>query len=235
MSAGSVSLGEGPVHRRRKLNFDRLAKAYRWLEWLSFGPCLWRARCTFLPEMADARHALVLGDGDGRFTAALLRTNRRIAVDAVDVSRGMLESLLRRAGAKSRRIRIEAQDARTWSPLPGAAYDLIVTHFFLDCLATVDVQALAERLRPAVTPQARWVVSEFAVPPGWFGRCVAGPVVRFLYWAFRIMTGLEVRRLPDWPAALRSAGFTPVRVRPWLHGLLTSQVWIAAQRPEEPT
>src|SRR6185437_1080687 len=55
--------------------FDRLARVYRWMEWLSFGPYLSRCRRAFLPQLRDARRALVLGDGDGRFTAALLRRN----------------------------------------------------------------------------------------------------------------------------------------------------------------
>jgi SAM-dependent methyltransferase len=220
--------------RSRALNFDRLVRVYRWMEWLTFGPYLWRCRCAFLPEMMDARRALVLGDGDGRFTAELLRRNRQISVTAVDISRGMLESLQRRAGADSGRVRIQAQDARTWGPPAGTEYDLVVTHFFLDCLATDDVKALAGRVRPSVAPRGRWVVSEFAVPAGWFGRYVARPVVAVLYRSFQVMTGLGVSRLPDWPEALHSAGFRQVREQPRLCGLLTGQVWRAAGSGDEP-
>ena len=78
MTAG----GTGP-------NFDRLAGVYRWMEWLSFGPHLGRCRRAFLLEMTESRRALVLGDGDGRFTAALLRQNKAIQVDAVDVSQAL--------------------------------------------------------------------------------------------------------------------------------------------------
>ncbi len=46
-------------------NFNRLAQIYRWLEYLSFGPFLWRCRIRFLPDLAHCRRALVLGDGDG--------------------------------------------------------------------------------------------------------------------------------------------------------------------------
>jgi hypothetical protein len=53
-------------------NFDRIARPYRWLEYLTLGRSLERAREVFLPLLKDRRQALILGDGDGRFTARLL-------------------------------------------------------------------------------------------------------------------------------------------------------------------
>jgi SAM-dependent methyltransferase len=210
--------------------FDRLARVYRWMEWLSFGPYLSRCRRAFLPQLRGARRALVLGDGDGRFTSALLRHNTQIFVDAVDASPAMLQALRHRAGPDARRLRTEVRDLREWSTKPAPSYDLIVTHFFLDCLTTHDVFALADRVSPAATPDARWVVSEFAVPNGAFGRWVARPVVTILYRAFGVLTGLQVRRLPDYSAALSAAGFSLEKERNWLLGLLVAQVWRRNQR-----
>ncbi|UWZ86687.1 class I SAM-dependent methyltransferase [Occallatibacter riparius] len=216
-----------------KLNFDRLAGLYRWMEWLSFGPYLDRCRRAFLPELADARRALVLGDGDGRFTAALLKRNAAVCVDAIDVSEAMLESLKFRAGAGAVRVRTQARDVRVWTPREEAEYDLIVTHFFLDCLTADDVRRLAERLRANLQPGVRWVISEFAIPHNAFGRWVARPVVSFLYWAFRVLTGLQVERLPDWQSALQAAGFQRATERRFLRGLLTSQLWVLPQSPNQ--
>ena len=213
--------------------FDRLAHVYRWMEWLSFGPYLSRCRRAFLPRLSDARHALVLGDGDGRFTAALLRQNEHVLIDAVDASSAMLDGLRHRAGADVRRLRTEIRDLREWSIKPAACYDLVVTHFFLDCLTTDKVFALAERVILATTPNARWVVSEFAVPNGAFGRWVARPVVSLLYRAFGVLTGLQVRQLPDYSAALSAAGFSLEKQRTWLLGLLVAQVWGRKKRRPE--
>jgi SAM-dependent methyltransferase len=224
----STSLSQTPREKSAQLNFDRLAWLYRWMEWLSFGPYLGRCRFASMPELPDARRALVLGDGDGRFTAALLRRNPAVQVDAIDVSKAMLESLKRRAGADAGRVRTEARDVRMWSPRAGVEYDLVVAHFFLDCLTTDDVRGLAERLLPQLRPDVRWVISEFAVPDNAFGRWLARPVVSFLYGAFGVMTGLAVKRLPEWQSALQSAGFQPTKERQYLQGLLTSQVWVLA-------
>lgn len=205
-------------------NFNRLARLYRWMEYFTFGPWLWRTRCAFLPEAAAATNALILGDGDGRFTARLLRTNPTLHIDAVDASSAMLLSLLRRAGPHSGRLRTHLADARTFQP-PNPPYDLIVTHFFLDCLTSVEIQSLAATLRAAASPRALWLVSEFAVPPTLYGRLIAAPIVHSLYRAFGLLTGLAPRTLPDHRAALRQAGLVLQAQRPRLAGLLVSELW----------
>jgi len=57
------------------MNCDGIARWYRALEYLVFGRALERRRFEYLNDMADARHVLILGDGDGRFTAEFVRRN----------------------------------------------------------------------------------------------------------------------------------------------------------------
>ena len=53
----------------------------------------------FLGEVADSRRALLCGDGDGRFLAELLRANREVCADFVDLSAGMIDVARRRINA----------------------------------------------------------------------------------------------------------------------------------------
>jgi len=210
-------------------DFNPLARLYRWMEYASFGPWLWWCRCAFLRDLQGCRHALILGDGDGRFTAKLLRTNPALRVHAVDASPAMLHALERRAAANAARLRTVHADLRAWQPAFDAPpYDLIVTHFFLDCLTTDEAAVLALNLHAVAAPGARWLVSEFAIPPGVAGLMLARPIVAALYRAFGWMTGLAVRRLPDYEAALRASGFSLMKSRSWLGGLLLSQLWRTA-------
>ena len=139
----------------------------------------------------------------------------------------MLHTLLRRAGTNAARVHTHCADARTWQPA-NPPYDLVATHFFLDCLSADEVRSLADRLREALSPSGLWVVSEFAIPEGAFGRWVARPVVWLLYRAFALLTGLAVRNLPNHSAALRAAGFTLRQRRSFLRGLLVAELWAAA-------
>jgi SAM-dependent methyltransferase len=206
-------------------NFDLLPRAYRWMEWATFGPWLSLCRSTFLPRLTHCHSALVLGDGDGRFTAQLLRENQSIRVHAIDASPAMLAALTQACSPNAGRLATENADLRTGQPLPTPPYDLVVTHFFLDCLSIGEVLALAQRIKPSLSPDALWVVSEFAIPPGWFGCLVAAPIVRALYLAFGLLTGLRPRTLPDYASALNQAGFTRIGRRSRLGGLLVSELW----------
>lgn len=221
MKTGSI---KPPGAMKSPPNFNRLARAYKWMELASFGPWLWRCRCAFLDELRTSCNALILGDGDGRFTAHLLRQISAVQIDAVDASYAMLQVLSRRAGDQSGRVSLHLADARTFKP-PNPPYDLVVTHFFLDCLTSEEVADLAARLRESVAPSAHWLISEFAVPRGWFGWLIARPLIFGLYFAFWLLTGLSVRRLPNHRAALQQAGFKLTRQRQWLAGLLVSELW----------
>jgi SAM-dependent methyltransferase len=195
------------------------------MEWLSFGPWLWRCRSAFLDRLGNRRAALVMGDGDGRFTAALLRTNLQIEVDAVDASGAMLGALRQRTGVHANRLRTEIADARAWRAVAERRYDHVATHFFLDCLTTEEVRCLARAIGPALMPGSIWVLSEFDIPANMYGRMIARPLVWFLYRAFALMTGLTARRLPDYRGALQEAGFSRVESRCFLGGLLVSELW----------
>ena len=209
-------------------NFNRIARLYCWMEFFSFGPWLALTRRAFLPGLIHTRHALVLGDGDGRFTARLLRENKSIRIDAVDASAAMLDALLRRAEPHAGRVQVHLADIRNWqppAPVVAPPYDLIATHFFLDCLTTREILTLAGKLRSSCTGSALWVVSEFAVPPSWAGRMIARPLLATLYLSFGLLTGLAVRTLPNHQAALQGAGFTLLERRSRLGGLLIAELW----------
>ena len=214
----------------RPPDFNRLARLYQWMEFFTFGPWLSLTRFTFVSRLTRSRRALVLGDGDGRFAACLLRANRGVLIDAVDASDAMLQGLLRRAASHGDRVTVHLADARGWQLSEtglGPRCDLIATHFFLDCLTQQEVESLAARLRSAVSPSALWVVSEFAIPAGWFGRLAARPLVAILYRSFGLLTGLTVRSLPDHAFALRRAGFILQERRARLAGLLIAELWCA--------
>lgn len=212
-------------------NFDRLARVYRWLEWLTFGPILGSCRCAFLDAMQDRRRAVVIGDGDGRFTARLLETNQHVSVEALDASEAMLGQLVRRAGANTSRVRARVADAR--GPISfEQSFDLVVTHFFLDCLTTGEVEWVVRGICGRLEPGARWVISEFAIPENLYGRLFARPVVAALYCAFGLLTGLRVRRLPLYRDVLERAGLVLVREQRRLKGLLVSELWQAGARDQ---
>lgn len=215
-------------------NFDRIAALYRALEYGSFGPFLARCRNAWLAELGDTRQALVYGDGDGRFLARLLRQVPVVQVDSVDFSPAMLRRQQRRVAGlgAAARVRLHCADARAFQPT-GDSYDLVVTHFFLDCLTEAELEALLARVVLRLAPNARWLVSEFAIAERGWRRLPMRLVVGSLYRAFRWITGLEVLRLPDYAAALERHGFRLSARRHFLGGLLRAELWQACKLPDQ--
>lgn len=210
-------------------DFDRIARAYRWLEYLTLGRSLERCRLYFLPRLADRTRGLVLGDGDGRFLSGLLQQNPDLHADAVDTSGVMLHLLRERCGRASAssasRLTTHHADALTHLAVDSqASYDLVVTHFFLDCLTSAQVERLAWVLQARLTPGALWLISDFSVASGAM-RLPSKVVIRGLYLAFRVFTGLRVTHLPDHHSALSGAGFRLSARQTSLFGILQTEIW----------
>jgi SAM-dependent methyltransferase len=206
--------------------FDFVARAYLWMEYVAFGRSLERCRERFLGMLGEQGSALVLGDGDGRFVSSLLAANPAMEVDAVDESGAMLRLLqarVRRVGAEDR-LRMHCEDALGFEFWEGRRYDLVATHFFLDCLRQAEVEALCGRVVARLENGALWVVSEFRIPEGAM-RWPARALVRGLYFGFRMLAGLRTTELPDYTQALRAAGFVKIAQRLSLAGVLTAEVW----------
>jgi SAM-dependent methyltransferase len=197
------------------VNCDGIARWYRWLEYAGFGRALERRREAFLSDVSDARRVLAMGDGDGRALVALVAAAPRACVDYIDVSPRMLELARIRVGTE--RVAYRNEDARA-AQLPAAEYDLIVTHFFLDCFDETELEPLIQRLASAATPGARWLISEFR-GNGW--------LVRALYLFFRIATGLRTRHLVDHHPLLKRSGFRLLCCKNTWQGLLASELWVS--------
>ncbi len=203
------------------MNCDAIARHYAWMEFAVFGRTLERCRARFLPEVAGAREALVLGDGDGRFLRRLLHASPNLRANYVDCSAEMMEIARRRA--EEDRACFYCSDVLKGA-LPKGDYDLVATHFFFDCFDVEQLKRVIHRVA-AAAPKARWLVSEFRVPDGW----LAGPsrlLISTMYRFFGLTTGLKTRRLVDHRPLMRTAGFQLMRSNTRAGGLLISELWV---------
>ncbi len=167
-----------------------------------------RRREAFLFELGDPKRVLVLGDGDGRFLQVFAALYPRARIDAVDVSAKMVEL----AKARVPSAAFHVADAREFAF--EVEYDLALAHFFFDCFDEQELAVLLGRIRTK-----QWLVSEFR-STGW-----SWPVLRGLYFFFRLTTGLRVRSLPDHRRALAALGYRLEKEQVAVAGLLVSELW----------
>jgi SAM-dependent methyltransferase len=209
------------------VSFDAVAPWYRTLETIAFGNALQRARTACLDETASARRALILGEGNGRFLAALLQRHPLIRVDCVDSSERMLElarrQVLETSPEEIRRVTFLQEDVRTWTPHD--RYDLIVTHFFLDCFNTRQVGLMLAKLAQAAAPNSVWLLADFQLPAAGFARLHAKAWLALRYWFFRAAAGIDAQELVDPSPVLRVEGFTLARQERYRLGMVKSELW----------
>jgi ubiquinone/menaquinone biosynthesis C-methylase UbiE len=203
------------------LNCDRIARWYRWLEYAAFGSALQRRREAFLPDVSKASRVLVLGDGDGRGLRALLNAAPGACIDYVDLSARMLR--LARARVGSVHVTFHHANALDFVSQQAKArhsFDLVVTHFFLDCLQGEQMEQFLSDVDRITHRGTRWVVSEFRDESTW-----SRTLIQVLYSFFRLSTGLQTRRLVDHHPYFLRAGFQPLKSERALGGLLISELW----------
>lgn len=209
------------------MSFDAVAPWYRPLETIAFGNALQRARLACLDEIGSARRALIVGEGNGRFLAAFLKCHPLIRIDCLDSSERML-ALARRHVQETTpneisRVTFIHDDVRSWTP--NDRYDLIVTHFLLDCFSTQQVGLIVAKLAQASASDATWLLADFTIPQAGVARGHAQARLAVMYWFFRGVAGIEARELVDPSPFLRVEGFTLAHQHLFRLGMVKSELW----------
>ena len=209
------------------MSFDRLAPHYRWMEWVLAGGKLQRCRTAFLDRVEGTRNALIAGEGNGRFLAEWRRKQPWARATVVDASARMLgaaRTRLERQAIESERVQFVHADLRDGAP-EGGPFDLIVTHFFLDCFPPGTLRELVERLARAAAPEAAWLIADFQVPAGGPARWRARAIHALMCGFFRLATRLPARCLTPPDAFLKDQGFELQERRTSEWGLLHTDLW----------
>jgi ubiquinone/menaquinone biosynthesis C-methylase UbiE len=208
------------------VNFDRVAPFYEALETIAYGHALQRARIRWLRAIPSPGRALILGEGNGRFVSELLKAHPGVKIDCVDASAAMLKLVKRRLGEASgvgSGMRFLQRDIREWTPVD--SYDLIVTHFVLDCFEASEVKVVVEKLARVATRDATWLLADFTVPQSALARMQAKVWLRAMYFFFRVTAGLRTSELIDPTGDLSAQGFARRSREVSRLGMLKSEMW----------
>ena len=209
------------------MSFDALAPHYRWMELVLAGNKLQRCRTAFLSQAKHRQNVLIVGEGNGRFLLECRRDLEGARVTCVDASARMLalaRQRLQQHGLGLEHTEFIHADLPAWKP-PARAYDLVVTHFFLDCFSPEQLQAVIAALANAAAPDATWLLADFQVPAAGWRRYRAALIHRLMYGFFRIATSLPARSLTSPDPFLQAHQFSLAgrEFSDW--GLLHSDRW----------
>ena len=221
------------------MSFDQLAPHYRWMEFLLAGEKLHRCRTTFLKEIPAARSILLLGEGHGRGLVECCKRFPNARITCLDASERMLTQARRQWSHHSlgaTQVEFVHADVLNWTPT-ARVYDLIVTHFFLDCFRADQLAQITSQLVPFMTSHANWLIADFQMSPGGLKRIRSRMILWTMYAFFRVTTELSAEKLVSPDPYVERAGFTLHRHAESEWGLLHSDWWIRTpyQPPHDET
>jgi hypothetical protein len=130
----------------------------------------------------------------------------------------------RRLPADATHVGFLRHDITSWTP-PEGSYDLIVTHFFLDCFSEARIADIVNTLSRAATPNATWLLADFSMPAQGFARIRASLWLAAMYRFFRFTSGIEAKELAGPSPFLRAAGFALASQHLFRSGMVKSQLW----------
>ena len=203
--------------------FDKMARLYRWLEYVAFQKDLERCRFALLPALEGCQRVLTIGEGDGRFVAELVRRYPTIEVDCLEGSAAMIARAKERlpGGTSATFYHV---DALAWE-YPADRYDAVVTCFFLDCFTASTLSGWLDRSRRTLRPSGLWAVAEFSDTQTGWRRWSHRLLLSVMYAFFRVMTRLEAGALPDWKGIFIEQGAIREQGGGLRGGLMEWSVW----------
>jgi ubiquinone/menaquinone biosynthesis C-methylase UbiE len=214
------------------MSFDALASHYRWMEFFLAGNKLQRCRTAFLARVDGARSILILGEGNGRFLAECRQHLPGARITCVDASARMLalaQARLKHRGLSAEGTDFVHADVLEWTP-PSRAFDLIVTHFFLDCFRLDQLERIVPNLARAAMPQASWLLADFNFPAAGLVRYRAKLIHALMYVFFRGVANLSARELTAPDEILRAHAFELQERELSEWGLLHTDRWMHKER-----
>ena len=212
-------------------DYKYLAGSYSFWEYLCFGKKLQQCRKTHWKEMEDCKRILLLGDGDGRFSSFLAQKKPSLKISILEASPSMTKVARRRRrklGVTEDNFSIIGKDILNWQFEDEKPFDAVVAQFFFDSFSENEVIQIIDKISSSLKPGGKLLVSEFHVPDDTrIGNWRARMTLRFLYFVFRILTGLKTRELATYRIQLEKRGFQLNKAAFYSHKSLVSQVFRA--------
>jgi len=199
-----------------KDGFNLVAPLYDLTAQLCFAGAILRAQRSLEQALGGARRALMIGGGAGAQLQGLLERSSELQVVYLEASSKMISLAQRRLSAEQR-ARVtwlhDTHERLYEEPSLLSSVDVVVTSFFMDVLSPNEARALIALMTQELQRGARersearaagpmWLLTDFAPHRGWRGQ-----LVRLMYVAFKLLTGLHNQRLIDYPAAAQRQGW----------------------------
>jgi len=207
---------------KNKTDFSSLSSIYDVLGLLMFQGSLHSSQVYFFDKMPKIKKALILGGGTGKFLVDLLNSVLVEKVIYVDISPGMIA----KAKDKVRKLKLENKVefiCGGFESIPVGQYDLICTHYFLDCFEEEHIVEMLQVLKKSLSENGVWHFTDFYLDSG--SSFLRKKFVAFLYFFFRTSCGLKVDKLANFKKVFKNTGFKRIEEKYFRRRLLRTALY----------
>jgi tRNA (cmo5U34)-methyltransferase len=199
--------------------FNWISGVYDSLTGLIFGKSFAEAQTFFLSEIPPRSKVLILGGGTGWILKALLNINSTCEVYYIEASSKMLEKSKKRIEERDQnRVRfILGTESNIDSTIK---FDAVITNFFLD-LFSDSLQQVIQKIKISLGREAVWIVTDFVDRGKFWHRLMLSVMYRF----FRVTTGIEATRLPDYEKQLLGSAIKKSKEKFFFGSFINSAVY----------
>lgn len=207
---------------KKNVDFSILSSIYDFLGSIVFFGALHRSQVYFIDQLKKPDRALIIGGGTGRFLVDLLKSEKVKNITYVDISQGMIARAKKKVSALGKENQVEficgGVDA-----VPDRQYDLICTHYFLDCFEEEKLCLILSKLRGLLSKEGEWYFTDFYLDES--SSFIKTKFVGFLYFFFRILCGLKVKILPDFKKVFTDLELNCESEKYFFRGLLRTAIY----------
>ncbi|MCX6216048.1 class I SAM-dependent methyltransferase [Spirosoma sp.] len=203
-------------------NFNLIAPVYDVLAFVVFGRKLQQAQGHFLSTIPPKASVLLVGGGTGWLLEQVLIRCQTERVLYLETSSRMVARATRRMTDKSLLGMVEFRVGDETSLRSGEQFDVVITPFLLDLFSEHTLQSrLIPSLLSVLKSGGMWLVTDFVAPPAWWQKILLWAMIRF----FRLIAGIETRKLANWQQSLSDAGLVLQARKPQVGGMVSAEVW----------
>lgn len=215
----------------QSFSYDRLASVYDLLSYAGFLGKIQQAQRCYLSEIPPDAHVLFIGGGTGWLLSSLFNTTRIQHITYVEASEKMILK------AEQMVIRFQRKYPKTPLPQitftcgteqqisPSGKYDVAITNFLLDMYSGQELIALIERISQHLSPQAKWLFSDFQLSQQPHQRIWQRPLIGLMYYFFNLTAGIAIQPLPEFSAAFSQVGWQVTRRSTFFGNFIVSEIY----------
>jgi ubiquinone/menaquinone biosynthesis C-methylase UbiE len=200
-------------------NYNNSAWFYDTLSKVIYGKALIRSQVYLLPFIPSKSKILLVGGGTGWIQEEIAKVHfSGLVITYVEVAANMMKLSQKRNAGDNEVVFIN--EAIENVPLANE-FDVVITPFLFDNFTEENLQKIFKHIDKSLNPGGIWLITDFRLTGKWWQKVLLKSMLLF----FRIICGIEAKKLPDIQAAFEKYGYRTTEQKSFFGDFILSSVY----------